>query len=643
VTATPFIHHCPKDPRANLEWRLKLRRAALHDVALQHALYDACMSDVLFFFNFALWVYEPRARVKVKPFVTWPNQDPSILAMDQVITESEATESPIALPIKKSRAQGLTYIFLGVIGRRWLRDQMFSAGLVTRNEKLVDSPTDQSTLLWKLAWMLDQLPFWMLPKGYGRSLSDHSISNPLNGATIVGYAAGADVDRGGRKTVFVPDEFGSTDFISGGKDYKVMDSLSHVTNCIIMPSTFGGESGVFYETATDPENPRVMTVDWKDNPTQTKNAYIRRNGITAAVRPEEQAAVNKYVKDNAAMLRKLERRGHAMEGKFRSPWYDAYCLLPGATPRSIARELDMDPRGAVGKVFDIDVLDKMKEKNCKPPVWQGKPVFDEHTKELKGLIRQEGGPLKLWFKPGPDNAPPHGQFALGCDISAGGKSDISSNSVICGVDRATGEQVLEYTILGTLATFFAREAFGFSKWLRNAYLGWEATGPTGGAFADEVVEVLRYGNIYFRPEKEAGNFARTRKAGWWNGGDDDKGRLFENLCVAMQDEEFTPRSEDMVRECGEYEWEDGKIVHRASKAGGAAGKAHGDRCVAAGVAWLLCKDRPINRLDKTADEGQDYPWNSPGWRRKRRQDAKRQLEVDDWQDSDDPVTSEWET
>ena len=168
----------PKDPLENVVWRKLCRDRAIADKGFRDAFFQMCMEDPLFFFNTVLWVYEPRSKVKTKPFVTWPHQDPVIQAMEEAITEATSTEQPISLTVPKSRAQGGTYIYLGVFIRRALKESGFSAGLVTRNEELVDSRTDSSAVMWKLAWMLDRLPKWMLSEGYQRNSSEHTIALP---------------------------------------------------------------------------------------------------------------------------------------------------------------------------------------------------------------------------------------------------------------------------------------------------------------------------------------------------------------------------------------------------------------------------------------------------------------------------------
>ncbi len=610
-TPSLFYDLYPKDPIENLRWRIRCRERALEDEEFRAAFLQAAMDDPLFFFAAFLWVHEPRAKVKVRPFIPWIHQEPIIIAMDETITEAMNTEMPLSLTLPKSRAQGGTYIYLGVQIYRALKESGFSAGLVTRNEKLVDSKVDASTVMHKLATMLDKLPFWVL-KAYDRSLSEHTISLP-NTSMWVGYAATGDVARGGRLTMFAFDEPGSEEFISGNKDYKVMSSVAHVSNCIFLVSTFGVDTGVFYESATDPDNPRVYTLDWKDNPEHSKLAYVTKEGIAVAVRPEEQEAVTAYVTSHKRELRSIERRGHKIEGKFRSPWYDAHCLLPGGTTRFIARELDMDPRGAVGKVFHGDLLDRVKRDDCRQPLWQGNPVFDSETMELKGLLQREDGPLKLWFKPGPDNSCPLGPFTIGCDVAIGSDGAYSSNSVASIIDDRTGEQVGEYAINGMPMIKFGRVVVGLSLWFRNAMLGWEDAGMCA-PFAKEVVETLHYGHIYYREVTEIGKRTKTRKTGWFNGKSENKADLFEKMALAMETGQYIIRSDDLVRECGEYEWEKGTIIHAPTKTKGAQEKAHGDRCIAAGVAWLVYSEgREGIGLDRNDDFGQTAEYGSILW------------------------------
>ena len=357
---TPFYLNYPKDVEGNLRWRLKCGERALTDVRFRHALMDAAFEDVLFWMGAFCWAFEPRAQVKVKPFIPWVHQESVFVAMDAAIDESAREEKTLDLLLDKSRAQGGTYGYLWIDLRRWLRDPMFSAGYVTRNEALVDSVTDADTLFWKLAWGISKLPFWMLPKGFDmkkhRSLSAHSLLNPENGAMLVGYSAGQDVGMGGRKTVWTVDEAGARDFVSGGKDESIQESLHDTTNHIRLVQRRYVDTGVFHQACEDKDHGGIhLILDWKDHPDQSRNSYVVRDGKAVARKAEEQSAVDEYHRKHGDLRKRLEGKGFKWEGVVSSPWYDMRCLRPTATPRLIASQLDRDPRGAVGKVFPSDL------------------------------------------------------------------------------------------------------------------------------------------------------------------------------------------------------------------------------------------------------------------------------------------------
>jgi hypothetical protein len=160
---------------------------------------------------------------------------------------------------------------------------------------------------------------------------------------------------------------------------------------------------------------------------------------------------------------------------------------------------------------------------------------------------------------------------------------------------------------------------GLCLWLRNAFLGWEDSGMSA-PFAKEIMEVIYYGNVFYRDVPEIGSRRKSRKAGWSNRNNEDKADLFEKLALGMETGEFTPRSEDLVRECGEYEWEKGKIIHAPTKNRGAVETNHGDRCIAAGVAWLVYSgDQTTDKIDKSEETGETPEYGSFLWREQQEQ------------------------
>ena len=134
-------------------------------------------------------------------------------------------------------------------------------------------------------------------------------------------------------------------------------------------------------------------------------------------------------------------------------------------------------------------------------------------------------------------------------------------------------------------------------------------------FAKEIMEVIYYGNVFYRDVAELGNQRVSRKAGWSNRRNEDKADLFEKLALAMETGRYIPRSKELIVECGEYEWEKGKIIHAPTKNKGAVETNHGDRCIGAGVAYLVYASRGEQLVLDTGEEtGQTPEYGSFLWR-----------------------------
>lgn len=621
-TLTPLWDLVPKEPAANVSWRIAMREKALADREFMVAMKQMAFRDVFFFFAAFCWVYEPRPYPRILPFIPWPHQLPAILAMDEHCGLRD-------VGIDKSRGEGATWMYLMILFRRWLRDPLFSCGLVSRNEAAVDSKDDPDSLMWKMDFQLKMLPCWMRPN-YERNTTNHTLVNRDNGASVVGYSATGDVASGGRKTVFAMDELAK---FPTGQDYAAMDSTQHVTNCRYIVSTYKGDAGAYYDCMKEENNVVKIVLDWKDNPTRNRLLYKVIHGKAVAVRPEEQAQISEYQEKTRLDFDKLQRRGFGGEGKVRSPWYDAQCLRPGATPRGIAQELDRNPHGTVAKVFDGEVLEKMVRTVCRQPVRQGRFVWSMEQAAPLGFIDAEAGDTKLWLPVGLSNELPNGMFVVGADIAAGTGGDFSSNSAACVINRLTGEQVCEYASNRISPARFARCCVALARWFNDAYLVWEANGSTGAAFTKELVDETNYVNLYYRENAIEGLHGKTRHPGFWVTSDDAKLKIFESLSLAMDSGDFIPRSRLMIDECRQYQWQRGKIIHLASERSddeANKGKAHGDRVIAAAIAWVGVKDQPRERLKYGSDVGRArIPVGSMAWRLQQH-DARMGDEGDPW-------------
>jgi hypothetical protein len=172
---------------------------------------------------------------------------------------------------------------------------------------------------------------------------------------------------------------------------------------------------------------------------------------------------------------------------------------------------------------------------------------------------------------------------------------------------------MEYVIKGFEPRAFARRVVGLALWLRNALLGWEDSGVSSG-FAQEVMDVCNYGNVYYRETMQLGTQKKTRKVGF-PCRDADKADMFEQFALAMEKAKFIPRSEEMLKECSEYEWDNGKIVHAPTKNKGAKEKNHGDRVISAAGVWLVySRDKEVAKVDSDEETVQNPEYGSFLWR-----------------------------
>jgi hypothetical protein len=646
---TPFYKLVPKDLTKNLEWRVRWRKAAIRDKGLQHDFRQMAMDDILFFFAAFGWAFEPRAAIKILPFVPWKHQEQVMVDMDKAVDDAEdlyeSTQTCLDVVLDKSRGQGATWMYLMICLRRWLRDEMFSAGLVTRTESLVDSDRDPDTLMWKVIWAIKMLPAWMMPEGFQwkkhRNVTEHSLLNPENGASIVGYAATGDVARGGRKTLFCIDEIGGKEFITGGKDHQVMNSTQHVANCRFLVSTFGGDSGAFYDAAEDAKAGNsesvYLVLDWKDNPMQNHKLYELKHGTIRDVDPDKHGGkLNVHeIKMLRAQHNKLARRGYKVRDKIRNSWYNHQCLRPGATPRGIAQELDRDPKGSVSKVISATIIQKARADCARPPDFRGRMLVDMETGTAiePYIVPDEMGELSLWFKPGLDGLPPFGIHSVGIDIGGGTGGSFTANSVASVLNKMTGEQVAEWSSNLHEPRRFGIICVAICRYFNDAVMIPEAN--FGAGFMKVVEDELCYPKLWQRETQISGLKTLTKKNGFWMANDDTKMALFEGMVAAIGSGTYIPRSIEMLEECGQYEWKNGKIVHVGSTKSedeGAKGKSHSDRVIAAALSVYEMGESVIDDGTGDDDETIEVPEGSMA-SRLRESDARANLSGDPWIDA----------
>lgn len=602
----------PKDLVENLEYRRDLLKWA-DTPDRQRILWTACKHDILFFINAFCWLYEPRSSrlvgtsSNVIPFRTYDYQDLAFTQMNEVLGDKD-------IGVEKSRDLGATWMFLTLYFYHWMFNDFSSFGIMSRTADLVDKPGKKDTLMWKLDFLLNGdggvggLPGWMKPEVYRTVML---MENKSNGSTFEGASTTEDAFRGGRKKSIAIDEYAA---FPSGDDYKSLAAAQHATDSRIFVSTPKGASGAYYDVMHTPSNMLKIVMDWKQHPDRKKGLYTSKDGILDILDSNYNFP---------------ESYDFILDGKERSPYYDNECKRPGATPQSIAQELDRDYGGSEYQVFGKELYESAQE-DLLQPYCRGVLYFDGESFE-PDFQETEDGPIKIWCHRDAAGAPvTTGAYVVGCDIAAGLGGSYSSNSVAVVVDSVTGQQVAEFASNTVRPEDFAELVVALCTWFNDAYLIWEHNGAPGGSFTKKVIDI-GYPKIFFREVEGRAYRKKTKNPGFFTT-DKNKLALLGKMSGAIQSKEYIVRSKPLLEECRQYVYKDGRVVHSRSvktQDDSSKGQAHGDRVIAAALAWHGSIDRPANtKIDK--EEFEQIPYGSMAWRLKKHDELQAAELNDGW-------------
>jgi len=598
-----FYNKVPIDLKANLQYRLELQKRCLRDEGFREAVRQACREDPLFFFQSFAVLYEPRPRYHngarlpmTIPFIAWPHQRPIILGLHENLGKTD-------LGVEKSRGEGMSWLGVLLAVHNWIFIEGSKIGFVSSTMDKAHKAGDMDSLLEKAYWEIKHLPEWMVGKedetgrDYNRQwclkIAEHTLQHREYGSLISATAAVGGAGRGGRYSWYLMDELSEWD---RGPDDRVMASTQQSTDCRLVIATPLGNEGAYYKFMHAPAGNLIKYVmDWKMNPTRNRGLYKMVRGKPVAIDPVNNPLFPLYdppgkeVKD---MWARLTSKGFRLDNKERSPWYDNECDRADSTPFSIAQELDRDYGGSMVKVFPGDFF-LISESTVKEPFTRGEMHYNVDL-EPTFTIRDDG-PFKLWCPMNESVQPPPHQYIVSCDIATGTGGSYASNSVIQVIDLVLREQVAEYAINTMEPSDFCDLAIATCNWFHNAHLIWEING-VGAGFTARVKE-QRYGNLYRMRALKGRSRAPTKNIGW-HMNRESKNQLVSAFIYEVKSKGIAIRSRDLVRECGQYVRNAGRIEYVMSaddKAMG--GEEHGDRAMAFGMAIQAMKSRPLARAE----------------------------------------------
>lgn len=255
------------------DWRDAVRRYRL-ECADKYTRYpelrifelERCRRSPAYFLTTWGWLYEPRAEQPGDdeiPFIPFAKQVELIDAFEEILTKKGAEADLI---VSKSRDMGASWAMCGYAVWGWLFKRPWQVRLMSRKGDLVDARSPDS-LFWKMDWILDRLPEWMIPDGWieKEHRGKMRLVNPENDNQIGGESTTTDGVRAGRATWTGFDELA---FADGNEES--WDSTANSTYHRIGVSSESNKKGPGWENIKKgrnrPRPPRVFEMNWWEHP-----------------------------------------------------------------------------------------------------------------------------------------------------------------------------------------------------------------------------------------------------------------------------------------------------------------------------------------------------------------------------------------
>lgn len=247
----------------NLKERAELKFGCDNSIDKQQGAYNLCKKDIISFFKWWLWTYDPRADIAELPFVPYDYQEDFIRGIESDIVNKSSSLT------EKSRDMGATWMILGVFLYRWLfHNENFLLG--SRKQETVDTIGDMDSHFERLRYMIKRLPDWMLDLcGVNRILSGFMKIYKDNGCSITGESMNKDFSRQGRYTAIMLDELAFTD-----SPESIWRACGDSAPCKIAISTPNGSNNFFAHLRKQHHgNIKVYTLHWRLHPKKDEAWY----------------------------------------------------------------------------------------------------------------------------------------------------------------------------------------------------------------------------------------------------------------------------------------------------------------------------------------------------------------------------------
>ena len=272
----------PRDRDAWQQWarqvlvhRHLVSTRAVRDLSFQQIQKALCQQPnglgVCYFLLTFGWIYEPRADgdMAMAPFILYPRQAELLMALDGAMQRPKGQYSSVAIP--KARGVGATWLDMGDHLHRWLFKKNYQGRVVSRNEDMVDKKGSSDAVMWKIDYLADKLPYWLLPEDYSPRNKAHrahmTMLNPTNNNAILGEATTSGIGVGGRGTKYTLDE-ASRESLGKNLD-TIWGQLGETTDHRVAISTYDVTQATHFWDLCNGLNgwtpPLVIPMPWQAN------------------------------------------------------------------------------------------------------------------------------------------------------------------------------------------------------------------------------------------------------------------------------------------------------------------------------------------------------------------------------------------
>jgi hypothetical protein len=312
-----------------LEDRVKTIWLAQNDLAFRADFNKLVATDARAFFNYCLWVNEPRAGDGKRdvPFLLRQFQNEYIRLVQWHITNDQS------LLTDKTREMGVTWQLIGMGLWGWLFQHGFTMLCGSITEDKIDGKNNPNTLFWKFDYLLESLKWqtpWLHPDAYNPKVhrSHMKAANPEKRSMMLGEPMGANFGRSGRVKVILLDEFAEAQ-----APVSTWAACSRSTNCRLVVFTPKGMN--FAGRLANPAKGRPRTITrislhWMLD--ESKNAFEIHDARNANV-----IIAEGHGRPDPAIY---DTNPHALPPIY--PWYEEAKKAVNYDPVLIAQELDVN-------------------------------------------------------------------------------------------------------------------------------------------------------------------------------------------------------------------------------------------------------------------------------------------------------------